>query len=60
MKFHDITVRPTYPTLSDTLSYNTNTELCNSGVFLPSYTELTESDICYISSLIKMYNYYNI
>ena len=58
---HNIQTRITYPELNKTPMYYTDEILCNSnyiskkGLFLPSHTVLSNDDIRYICSIIKLY-----
>jgi len=58
---HNIQTRITYPEINKTPMYANDIELLNSkyisthGLFLPSHTVLTDSEIKYICQIIKLY-----
>jgi dTDP-4-amino-4,6-dideoxygalactose transaminase len=62
LKIHNIQTRVTYPEINKTPMYlddnifeNSN-YISNYGLFLPSHTLLTNSEINYICELIKLFN----
>jgi perosamine synthetase len=61
LKQHNIQTRVTYPQINKTPMYNNDHLLTNSeyistcGIFLPSHTLLTNSDILFICKIIKLY-----
>jgi perosamine synthetase len=61
LKQHNIQTRVTYPQINKTPMYNNDNLLTNSeyistcGIFLPSHTLLTDSDIHFICKIIKLY-----
>ena len=58
---HNIGTRPTYPLISKTemyknlYTYPNAKKVCQQGLFLPSYTNLTDKDIFYICVILKLY-----
>ena len=55
MKNHDITVRSTYPIISNDDDYPNTRIITSRGVFLPSYTELQIEDVRHICSLVNIF-----
>ena len=52
LRRHDVTVRKTYPVTDDS---KVSRDISLRGIYLPSFTELREDDVCFISSLIDIY-----
>lgn len=65
LKIHNIQTRATYPEINKTPMYEDDKEftvskyVSDTGLFLPSHTLLTDSEIEHICELIKLYYKYN-